>query len=182
MELVFHQVGELTYVIRDGVVLITSPEEGHEVQVYDCRDLLANVKVESTTGLGMMGGGGFGGGLGGAMPAAGTVFGGEYGGGDFGGLGIGQSAGATSPAANALIQVIVAATGDPWLIQGQGEGGTISEFDGLLVVRHSQRAHRNIEDLLAKLREKKAQAAARTPVTSSRTYQPVPGAPGGDRR
>jgi hypothetical protein len=162
LELVLQQAGAggLSYVIRDGVVLITSPEEGHEVQVYDCRDLLANVKVESTPVMGMMGGGGIAGeGL--------NPYGGE-----FGGMGIGQPTGATSPAARALIQVIVAATGDDWMIE-DGMGGTISEFDGLLVVRHSQRAHRNIEDLLAKLREKKAQASAKVGASSNRTNPQV---------
>jgi len=42
LELVLRQTQTpLSYVIRDGMVLITSPEEGYEVQVYDCRDLLA---------------------------------------------------------------------------------------------------------------------------------------------
>jgi hypothetical protein len=178
LELAFRQIGDLTYVIRDGVVLITSPDEGHEVQVYDCRDLLANVKVESPTGMSMMGsGGGFGGVVGRAMPGAGmNPYGGAEG---MGGMGIGQPAGATSPAASALIQVIVAATGDEWFIQGNGSGGTISEFDGLLVVRHSQRAHRNIEDLLAKLREKKAQSTAQTPMPAgAQIYSTSPGSPG----
>jgi len=79
----------------------------------------------------------------------------------------GAGTAATSAAAWALINVIMAATGDNWLDRGDGDGGTITEFDGLVIVRHSQRAHRNIEDLLAKLREKKSN-------TRGPTYVPGP--------
>jgi hypothetical protein len=166
LELVLHQTQtSLSYVIRDGVILITSPEQGFEVQVYDCRDLLANVKIESQAGFGgplnPTGGAGMfsvapevGAAL--CMQLGSPVPSGLGGNGGLGGGGMGTSGtAATSAAAWALINVIMAATGDEWLDR-DGSGGTITEFDGLLVVRHSQSAHRNIEDLLVKLREKKS--------------------------
>jgi len=156
LELMFRQFGELSYVIRDGVVLITSPEEGLEVQVYDCRDLLANVKVDSAS----VGSGVVGGPLGGMAAGAADAGGLGGGAGGLGGGGIGVFTGeATSPAAIALLNVIKSASGEQWLTT-DGSGGTITEFDGLVIVRHSQRAHRSIEDLLTKMREKKARTAS----------------------
>ncbi len=51
----------------------------------------------------------------------------------------------------ALIHVITSSTSGPWFTE-DGAGGTIEEFDGLLVIRQSQAVHREIEELLEMLR------------------------------
>jgi hypothetical protein len=192
-----HAGPEITYVIRDGLVMITEASEDYEIQVYDCRDLIAEVRVELPHNAGMMSGGagGFAGGGGGggffsvptSLPAAAlTQIGGLGGENPSGGMPPGTGGGgyapstATSAAGGALIGVIQRATGpDPWS-DTDGEGGTISEFDGLVVVRHSQRVHRKVDDLLAKLREAKQKSPQRAPqrATAPATFAP-PTAPGG---
>ncbi|MDZ4687886.1 MAG: permease prefix domain 1-containing protein, partial [Planctomycetaceae bacterium] len=66
MELILEQVAgmQLAYAVRDGVILISSPDNAYENRVYDCRDLLEGVVVHQPGGV-VGGGGGFGGGGGG---------------------------------------------------------------------------------------------------------------------
>jgi hypothetical protein len=51
-----------------------------------------------------------------------------------------------------LIQVIQAATAPASWVSLEGQGGTISEYDGLLIIRHQPRVHQKIEELLTQLR------------------------------
>lgn len=154
---------QLTYSIKDGVILISASNEDYEVQVYDCRDLLAGVQVH-----GMMQAGGMMGGAGGgffSVPAelAGAAviqFGGGAPAGGFGGGGqpaadAHRAAAATSMAGAALIGVLQSATQPAQWMNNDGQGGSMSEFDGVIVVRHHQAVHRKIEDVLAKLRKVK---------------------------
>ncbi len=183
LELVLRQAGvpNLTYVIKDGVILITDSDADYEVQVYDCRDLIAGVSAErlpQAVGGGMMGGMGAGGlgGMGGggyfSVPAelASAVIG-QFGGrivpanqddgdgessqtnpagGGLGGLGRGRPP--LLPGSGQLMMVILKATQPAQWQDLDGCGGTISTFDGMLVVRHNQAVHRKIEDVLEKLR------------------------------
>jgi hypothetical protein len=50
-----------------------------------------------------------------------------------------------------LIEVISGSTAGPWM-KIDGTGGTIEEFDGLFVIRQTQKAHREIRQLLDTLR------------------------------
>lgn len=196
LELMLHQAGgnQLTFAIRDGVVMITGPEADYENEVYDCRDLIAGVQVEMRVGspggpLGAMGGGMGGGGgyfqVGPFTPAALSQFGGGMGGGAAPAGGAeGRQEGtapvtvcplqnATSRAGQALIGVIQAATKPEMWVDSDGEGGTITEYDGLIIIHHSQRVHRKVEELLEKLRE------ARNKQQPARPGQPGLMMPGG---
>lgn len=159
LEIMLRQSGapRLTYSIKDGVVLISNSNEDYEVQVHDCRDLLANAQWQGMTvgdnnaatgGMGMMGGG-MGGGFF-SVPAellTDVVMA------QFAGGGGNATPASTSPAGAALMNVILSATQPaPWM-SIDGEGGSLSEFNGMLVVRHTQAVHRKIEDVLKKLRQ-----------------------------
>lgn len=159
-------IQDLTYSIRDGVILISNSNEDYEVHVYDCRDLLAGVQVQ-----GMIQAGGMMGGQGGGffsvpaelVGAAITQFG------EAGSMPAGvadrarqahadgthHAAAATSMAGASLMGVLQSATQPARWINNDGEGGSMSEFDGVIVVRHHQAVHRKIEDVLAKLRKVK---------------------------
>lgn len=84
---------ELTYVIRDEVLLITTEEEALNtltVKVYPVADLVLPIELPSQGGFGGLGGGGGGGGLGGGGGGGLGGGGGGAGGGGFGGGGGGQ--------------------------------------------------------------------------------------------
>lgn len=150
LELILRQCGnhELTYSIKDGVILISNSNEDYEVQVYDCRDLLAGVQVH-----GMMQAGGMMGGAGGGFGGGAQV--GGFGGGGQPAADAHRAAAATSMAGAALMGVLQSATQPAQWINTDGDGGSMSEFDGVIVVRHHQAVHRKIEDVLAKLRKVK---------------------------
>lgn len=91
---------------------------------------------------------GGGGGLGGGAPVGG--------GSGAGSLGSVADSIATSSAGHALLRVIQEATApEPW-VNRDGVGGTITEYDGLVIVHHGQRVHRKIEELLQKMRTVRA--------------------------
>lgn len=124
LELILRQGsnGTLDYVIKDGVILLTASNKDYEVQVHDCRDLLAEVELTEALKAQF------------AVALAGETF------------------PSTSPAGAALMNVILFATQPAqWMINND-EGGSLSEFNGMLVVRHTQAVHRKIEDVLKKLR------------------------------
>lgn len=202
LELILHQVGDnqLTFAIRDGVVMITGPAADYENEVYDCRDLIAGVQVEMRvdgpggslgTGMGGMGGGGGFFQVGPLTHAAmGQVGGGGMGGGAATGGGADGGQGVTAPvivcplgnatsrAGQALIGVIQAATKPEMWEESDGEGGTITEYDGLVVIHHSQRVHRKVEELLEKLREVRGKQRPAQPGQSGQTmpgFGPQPG-------
>ena len=54
-------------------------------------------------------------------------------------------------AGDALVEVIIETTSGPWE-EENGEGGTIKEFNGLLIVKQTQAVHREIKQLLEMMR------------------------------
>ena len=100
-----------SYVIRDGIIVVTDQTQTFELAVYDCRKLLAGLKnAESPAGL----------------------------------------TNAVEPPGEKLIDVV---TQSVLPITWARVGGTasISEIDGLLVVKHSQQAHREVARLIEQL-------------------------------
>lgn len=183
LRLMMRQIGmqdTIAVVIRDGFVDLTAVEQSHEVQVYNCRDLLEGVVVQRTPsggfggGLGGGGGSGFGGGAGAAAGGGGGMFQiapegtrsvmmqaafGQLGGIEGGGLGGGALGGtdhsATTDAGAVLMHVIQEATRPTEWMQTDGNGGTITEFDGLITIGHTQQVHERVADFLKKLRAAK---------------------------
>lgn len=87
---------DLTYVIEDEVLLITTTEEAEtrlSVRVYPVADLVIPIQTPQVSGLGGLGGGGQGGGGGGLGGGGGGGLGGGGGGGGFGGGGGGFGGG-----------------------------------------------------------------------------------------
>jgi hypothetical protein len=133
--------GGLDFVERDGFVLVSTIDDlDHmtEVRVYNCRDLLALAPpgLEGATSPAMYGGMGEGFGGPPGMP----------GGAASGGLG-GMSA--TRRGLPGLIQTAVESAS--W--EDVGGVGSISEFNGLLVIKQSARVHEKVDELLAMLRQ-----------------------------
>ncbi|MBA3313778.1 MAG: PDZ domain-containing protein [Planctomycetaceae bacterium] len=164
----------LTFVNRAGVIYVTTGAEADELlttKVYNVRDLLENATSHSSTPMGGIGGGGFGGGgkggIGGGIGGGGffsiydavasgvlsqgigQIGGGEGGMGGFGGGGLAPQA--TGAAAD-LIDAIQHATSGEWMDR-DGQGGTLSLFNGLLVVRQTDEVHTQVQKLLEALRE-----------------------------
>ena len=167
--------GQLTYSIRDGLIYIQTTEASEddlEIQVYNVRYILDDVKPITRTvypgisgGMGGVSGGGFfqieddisasavSMQLGGAAGGPGA---GGGGGSAMGGMGSAIAAGLKPvtieiPAGKVLIDVITGSTGGPWM-DIDGDGGKIEEFDGLFVIRQTQKSHREIKQLLDTLR------------------------------
>ena len=173
------QPHDLAFVNRAGVIYITTQARADErltTKVYNVRDLLENATSHASamppaaTGLGgdELEGGGSRGGVGGggffsvrdALAAAMMSnvigqFGGGKGGQDGAGMGgVGQAGTrprATGPAAD-LLTAIQQTTSGPWL-EIDGTGGTMSLFNGLLVIRQTDDVHTEVQKLLDALRE-----------------------------
>ncbi|MGC1275635.1 MAG: permease prefix domain 1-containing protein [Planctomycetaceae bacterium] len=169
----------LTVVNRAGVIYVTTMTRADELlttRVYNVRDLLENAKSHTTvppaTGMEEMGGGMGGGGfysipttalLAGSVGQLGSrageggaegmmMEGGMDGFGmESGGMGMSASSRLVGPA-NELISTIQQTTGGPWL-EKDGTGGTLTVFNGLLVVRQTDEVHTEIQKLLDALRE-----------------------------
>jgi hypothetical protein len=160
----------LAYVERDGILIVSTQanlEGASEVRVYNCRDLLsdgfkndAGKAAAGITGEGIPGIPG--GGLGGAMPAGAAApglvggppgMGGGYGGG-MGGMGGGEMAPLTESQqrAESLKQLIQTAV-KPASWSEVGGIGTISEYNGLIVINHDAKTHKQVENVLRMLRE-----------------------------
>ena len=183
LDLALAQAGDnAAYVLRDGIVVISSAanlENATEIRVYNCRDL---IKLAPPFDAGPMSGFGVGpgipGGVSGPAPPAGGAAGpggsapgvpgpgpGGYGigGGGLGGPegiggGLGGGVGGPYSPADQLIHVITTAVApDSW--EDTGGFGTVSEYSGLFVVNHNARTHRQIEKVLAMLRESVAKDA-----------------------
>lgn len=159
---------ELDYLVMPGMVIVTSRQDANEqieTRVYDCRDLLSLPDVDhpalmggyQTTAYGpaVMGrahaiqtvqfGGmaGAGGAAGAGMGAGGMPAGGA------GGMGGRGMAAAKTP--EAKLRELIMDTCE----EGQSNVSNdlaVKEFKGLLVIRQTQRLHREIETLLARLR------------------------------
>jgi hypothetical protein len=169
--------GVAAYVERDGVLIIseaTRLADRLEVHVYNCRDLLS-LEVPNqhpaAMGMAMPGASGFSSsppaspmGSGPGMTSAMAMgAGGGYGGGGMGGMmgagavsGFGSQHDARASHLMQLVSQIVKP--DSW--SEAGGPGSIAEYGGLLVVRQNPQAHREVEKLLAMLREQAAPATA----------------------
>ena len=152
---------KMTFINRAGVIYITTEAraESHlTTRVYNVRDLLVNATSSGLQGGGL---GGFGGGVSGggffsvqdraAIALAANGVGQIGGGGMGGGFGQQQPPEPSTPAEE-LVSTIERTTSGPWL-DIDGDGGTITVFDGLLVVRQSDEVHGQIQKLLDALRE-----------------------------
>jgi hypothetical protein len=163
---------ELTYFDKDDLIVVTTPEAAEatlQIRVYDCRDLLA---MESPPGAdkflpfpapragGLGGMGGTSGGRGGmfaiADPAA-QPKGESAGGFGGGGLGGGED---QSPRpisvhehrAEQLMDILITNV-DPDTWDDVGGPGSISEYNGLIVVTQTVQTHTKIEHVLDMLRQ-----------------------------
>lgn len=168
LRLLLRQVGmehTASIVIRDGFIDITATESSHEVQVYNCRDLLENVQIERTGGLAAGGGGLGGGGMFQIGGAGGEGAGVQHGGGmGMGGGGFGcDNLSATSAAGAALMHVLQQATQTQWQ-DLDGDGGTMTEFNGLITIGHTQQVHERVEEILKKMRTANVQNAPEKPI------------------
>jgi len=116
---------DLDYFVRDGVLHVTSETlawETFEVRIYNCRDLLENY----------------------VSPAARNSSARRSRSRD-------DDSPAPQTAGDVLIDVIVSATPGPWN-ETKDDGGTISEFNGLLVVKQNYKNHRKIQQVLTMIR------------------------------
>jgi hypothetical protein len=170
---------DLTYVVEDELVLITTPQDAQsrlEIRVYDCRDLLTTRAAAKKGPFPGEGGEGAGGPEG-AAPAA-AAYGGAPGmaGAMMPGMGGGYGGGYYSEhdhRAQRLMSIITTNVDDQtWHMgasasadvseQPQRGRGTISEYDGLIVVTQTAQTHRKIEHVLDMLRRASGLEAAKT--------------------
>lgn len=172
LDLMLEQVsnGVAAYVERDGVLIIseaTQLADRLEVHVYNCRDLLAlEVPHQNAAAMGMPGAAGYsstppgspmGPGLGAAVPMGGAGGAGGMGG-MMGGTAVSGFGSQHDARASHLMQLVTQIVKpDSW--SEAGGPGSIAEYGGLLVVRQNPQAHREVEKLLAMLREQAAPAA-----------------------
>ncbi len=178
-DLVFEQLGckhEVGYTIRDEIVYLTERSAINDTVVYNVRDLVAQAQTPyyypmgagvygSDMESGMFGSGDYG------MEGMSSMPGGlspvQFGPGMEGASGMG-SAGMMQPGMsgshpapgslqNPLIDVIEA-TVQPESWVSQGGSGSLQLFNGLLIVKNTQEAHREIEQLLSMLRKASQQS------------------------
>jgi hypothetical protein len=168
LELVLDNL-ELTYTVRDDVIVITTPEDAEsrlEIRVYDCRDLLAmpapvgSEKLLPFRPARQMGG--MGGGLfsvedqpqpaGQATAATPPAAGGLGGGGLIGGADYGGPRTEHDLRSENLMEIIATNIApDAW--DDVGGPGSVSEYNGLLVVTQTVQIHKQVEHVLDMLRE-----------------------------
>ncbi|MCA9143099.1 MAG: STN domain-containing protein [Planctomycetaceae bacterium] len=193
LELILDQA-ELKYFVRDGVILVTTEEDAEsiaEVRVYNCRDLLQDY-VEPFPSAG-------------SVPAAEVTektdslqeekttagkkkkrdttdeqsslmwerpeYLAQFGG---GGGGMVIPKGPPTREQQLMDIISIAVMPDTW--EDVGGPGTIGEFDGMIVIRHNARAHRQVEQVLHMLRDASSQQGWTIP--GSRRGFPDPGSPG----
>lgn len=169
LDLVLQQAGELDYVIRDGIVIITSAaslELASEVRAYPIADLLrlhSGRGVAKETGASAEGdSGGYGAGVApgseggpgygspGGMPGGAGMAAGGYGGGMGGPVLVNQTP--LPPDVAQLIEVVTQTVApDSW--SSMGGHGTITYYGNMLIVRQNERTHREIEKVLKLLRD-----------------------------
>ncbi|WP_254512722.1 permease prefix domain 1-containing protein [Anatilimnocola floriformis] len=169
LELVLEQAstnGSLAYVERDGILIVstsTNLEGASEVRVYNCRDLLNFEEPRGPRAMPGMGMPPIGGGAGGIMlpgPGPGGPPGavpgmpggmGPMGGGGFGG-GEDKPLTEAQQRAESLKQLLQTAV-KPSSWSEVGGIGTISEYNGLIVINHDAKTHKQVENVLKMLRE-----------------------------
>lgn len=146
---------------RDGLIYLTGREHDRQTVVYNCRDLLQAASITRAENARRPVNGGPGGGEG--------FGGGGAGGADHGGMGFGPGGAPRGAAvrrpipahrtasAQALIDVIQSTVrSTPWH-DLDGEGATISVFNGLAVISANHAAHRDVKQLLEMLRTASSQ-------------------------
>jgi hypothetical protein len=153
LELALRQVSpELSYVIRDGIVIVGTRgalSDSQVVRVYNCRELIAAAaKATSTVPAAPMGG------IGGVPPGANTGAPMPGGAGMLpGGPGLGGFLGEVPLTPAGQLQQVIRATIAPESWDLNGGAGTMEEFGGLLVVNQSEAVHERVEKLLQMLHE-----------------------------
>jgi general secretion pathway protein D len=167
LDIILQDVGggtvKLAYTVDEGVITISTAEElatNTSTQTYDIRDLIIDVPnfdnaptfdlTNSNTGGNNGGGGGNSGGGGG----------GSSGGGLFGSDSGQQSEEEKGPTRDELVEKITtliqnSVAKDTWEING-GTVGTLSEFNGNLIVTQTPENQEKVSSLLEKLREQRA--------------------------
>jgi len=135
---------ELTYIVRDEVLQITTPADAQsatEIRIYDCRDILAM----PPPGMAPAGVGNHPGDAGG-IPGAGGMPGG------FGG---GWMSGHDQRAERLMNIITTNVDQRSWSSAAveQPGNGSISEYNGLIVVTQTAQTHKKIEHVLNMLRE-----------------------------
>jgi hypothetical protein len=158
LDLLLEQVGGLTYVERDGILIVSTIanlEGASEVRVYNCRDLLAMESPQNEK-AGKSGPGisapGTGPGSGPVAPAPGGPGPGiGMGGGGLGGMEGVPLTEAERRAESLKRLICTAVKPDSW--SEAGGHGTISEYNGLIVINHTSKAHQKVEGVLKMLRE-----------------------------
>jgi hypothetical protein len=152
---------ELTYVEKDGLILITTPEDAEskmDIRVYDCRDLLAmpSPDLEKKNAPTAIPGSA-------ALPAPvrrdeGK---GEVSRGGFGGANLNGATQATQPQrppteyedrTESLIDLVTIIV-DPSTWDDVGGPGSIEAYNGLIVVAQTDETHRRVEEVFDMLRQ-----------------------------
>jgi hypothetical protein len=170
LDLLLEQAGieGATIVVQDGILVVTDVESAKRVEVYPIGHLLISGPItagmgpgSSAGGLGSGMSGGMDGMLGGPPPVISAPAYSESG----TGVALPATEGTSrsrpiyaGPDAVGLVRAIVANIEGDW--QTEGGSDSISEVNGLLVVRADTRTHRRLQELLRKL------AAARQPATA----------------
>jgi hypothetical protein len=148
LELVLEPLG-LTYVVRDGLVFVTSGDQANEIEVYEVRDLqecqTANPQIEEGGGpktnlpsTALEGSGAN------SDPMAPVPF-------TMGGLGAGAACVARTYRASSLAEVVVA-TIEPSSWNEASGSGSIVEYNGLLIVDNKRSVHERLRKLLQMMR------------------------------
>ena len=142
-----HFGDDIGYTIRDGLIYITHKFDAGEIRVYNCRDLLGNASGGAAMGMAGdmammpdMSGGMQTGGMLGMSGGFGSMKMGLGGGGD----------GSGSPGSG--LEWVIVNTIHPESWTTGGGGGSIEQFNGLLIVKQSQAVHREIKELLDQIR------------------------------
>jgi len=156
LELALRQVSsELTYVVRDGIVIVGTRgalSDSQVVRVYNCRDLLAAV-AKATPSAPAPTASGVGPAVPGPNPVA-AAPGGPVMPPGMGGMGgLGGFFGELPKTPAGQLQQVIRATIAPESWDVNGGAGTMEEFGGLLVVNQSEAVHERLEKLLQMLRE-----------------------------
>ncbi len=162
-----------TIVVQDGVLVVTDVESAKRVEVYPIGHLLISGPIAAGMGPGSMAGGlgsGMSGGMDGMLGGPPSVSFTPASSDSRAGVALPATEGTSrsrpiyaGPDAVGLVRAIVANIEGDW--QTEGGSDSISEVNGLLVVRADTKTHRRLQELLRKL------AAARQPATA---FPPTP--------
>jgi hypothetical protein len=170
LDLLLEQAGieGATIVVQDGVLVVTDVESAKRVEVYPIGHLLISGPTMAGMGAGSMAGGlgsGMPGRMDGMLAGPPQVFSAPAYLDSRAGVALPATEGTSGsrpiyagPDAVGLVRAIVANIEGNW--QTEGGSDSISEVNGLLVVRADTKTHRRLQELLRKL------AAARQPATA----------------